>query len=227
MNKLLIILLSLISINVYADKCDSKTKSELLKAANEIKVDYDEYEKTEIVESDGLKYTSVDRYLNISLYNLSDEIILQISNDYNDEMMFADKSEFKEGKFTFKDNNMFNVVKYKIEIYSNISCDKYLIKTINYTKPMYNSNYNYEICQKNKDVPYCNKYITNNKYIKNFGFGLDKIVEDYRNGLSFDNEEEPEKNFFEKYYLYIIGGCIVLIGGIGIFIYINKKRSEL
>ena len=34
--------MSLFSMNVYADKCDSKTKSDLLKEANQIKVDYDE-----------------------------------------------------------------------------------------------------------------------------------------------------------------------------------------
>ena len=33
-------------MNVYADKCDSQTKSDLLKEANLIKVDYDENEKT-------------------------------------------------------------------------------------------------------------------------------------------------------------------------------------
>ena len=32
-------------MNVYADKCDSQTKSNLLKEANLIKVDYDENEK--------------------------------------------------------------------------------------------------------------------------------------------------------------------------------------
>ena len=42
MKYILIIILSLFSLNVSADKCDSKTKSDLLKEANQIKVDYDE-----------------------------------------------------------------------------------------------------------------------------------------------------------------------------------------
>lgn len=226
--KMLLILLSLLSVNVYADKCDSKTKSDLLKSANEIKVDYDEYEMTEEVEEDGEKFTSVDRYLNISIYNLSNEFTLQISNDLNDEMMFVDSSEFKDGKYTFKNDTNYKIIKYKIEVYSNTSCDKYLIKTINYTKPMFNPNYFYEVCQSNTDVPYCSKYITNEKYIKKYGVGLNEVVDNYRNGLSFDDEEEKEKSFWEKYYLYIIIGSILGIGTItGIIVFINKKRSEL
>lgn len=226
--KMLLILLSLISINVYADKCDSKTKSDLLKSANEIKVDYDEYEKTEEVEEDGEKFTSVDRYLNISIYNLSNEFTLQISNNLNDEMMFVDSSEFKDGKYTFKNETNYKIIKYKIEVYSNVSCDKYLVKTINYTKPMFNPNYYYEVCQSNTDVPYCSKYITNEKYIKKYGIGLEEVVDNYRNGLSFSDDEEEEKSFWEKYYLYIIIGGIVGVGIIaGVVVFINKKRSEL
>ena len=52
MKYILILIMSLLSMNVYADKCDSQTKSDLLKEANLIKVDYDE--KNEKVSDIGI-----------------------------------------------------------------------------------------------------------------------------------------------------------------------------
>ncbi len=69
-----------------------------------------------------------------------------ISNftDIDDKVIYVKNDKFKEGKYTFNDINTYHVVKYKISVYSNTSCDRYLIKNITYTKPMYNSNYNYD-----------------------------------------------------------------------------------
>lgn len=227
MKYILIIILSLFSINVSADKCDSKTKSDLLKEANQIKVDYDEVEKTEEVDDGYNKYTAVDRFLNISLYNLSNNFSLEISNDYNDNVLYVENNDIKDGKYTFKDDNTYHVVKYKISVYSNTSCDKYLIKNISYTKPMYNSNFNYKICEENSGVPYCQKYITNKKYVFDAAKGLDKAIEEYKNNNNQMPNEEGKESFIKKYLIYIIIGSVVVVGGIGATIIIKKKRSEI
>lgn len=227
MKYILIIILSLFSLNVSADKCDSKTKSDLLKEANQIKVDYDEIEKTEEVDDGYNKYTAVDRSLDISLYNLTNNFSLEISNDYDDKVIYVESNDIKDGKYTFNDKNMYHVVKYKISVYSNTSCDRYLIKNISYTKPMYNSNYNYKICEENSSVPYCQKYITNKKYIFSSGIGLDKVIEDYKNNNNQIPDEIEKESFFKKYLVYIIVGGVVVASGICIAIFIKKKRSEL
>ena len=227
MKYILIIILSLFSLNVSADKCDSKTKSDLLKEANQIKVDYDEIEKTEEVDDGYNKYTAVDRTLNISLYNLTNNFSLEISNDYDDKVIYVESNDIKDGKYTFNDINTYHVVKYKIAVYSNTSCDKYLIKNISYTKPMYNSNYNYKICEENSSVPYCQKYIVNNRYVFDAGKGLDKAIEDYKNNNNQIPGEENKEGFLKKYMVYIIIGGVIVIAGIGVTIVIRKKRSEI
>lgn len=227
MKYILILIMSLFSMNVYADKCDSKTKSDLLKEANLIKVDYDEIEKTEEVDDGYNQYTAVDRSLDISLYNLTNNFSLEISNDINDEVIYAENNEFKDGKYTFNDDDAYTLAKYKIKVYSNTSCDRYLIKTINYTKPMYNPNFNYAICDDNSGVPYCQKYITNKKYIFYNGIGLGEAIDDYKKNGEVIPDEENKKNFFEKYYVYIIVGTVLIAGSVITIVLVNRKRSEI
>lgn len=228
MKYIVIIIISLFtSFNVYADKCDSKTKSDLLKEANQIKVDYEEIEKTEEVDDGYNKYTAVDRSLDISLYNLTNNFSLEISNDIDDKVIYVKNDKFKEGKYTFNDKTTYKIIKYKISVYSDISCDRYLIKTINYTKPMYNSNYNYKICKDNTGVPYCQKYITNTKYVFDAGKGLNKAIEDYnKNGEILPNDDNKE-SFLKKYFIYIIIGSVLIAGGVITIVIVNKKRSEI
>lgn len=226
MKYILILIMSLFSMNVYADKCDSQTKSDLLKEANLIKVDYDENEKTEEIDDGYNKYTAVDRTLDISLYNLTNNFSLEISNDNNDSIIYAENNEFKEGKYTFS-VDAYNIIKYKVKIYSNVSCDRYLIKTINYTKPMYNSNYNYAVCKDNSNVPYCQKYITNKKYVFDAGKGLSEAIDNYKNNGEIIPDDENKNSFFKKYFIYIIIGSVLIAGGVITIVIVNKKRSEI
>lgn len=218
-------------LNVYAD-CDNKVKSNLLKEANQIKVDYEEKSETVHVNAYGDEFDMENYYLNVSLYNLTNNFSLQITNDYNDDNNTIISSYFVDGKYTFKDLNYNTIIKYKIDVYSDVDeCDTYLVKTINYTKPMINPNYYYEACQDNDGISICKKYITNSKYIYNMGIGLDEAVNDIKkNGDK--NIEEPEeennKNFWQKYYVYILSGSgIFVVVLTTVLIIINKKRSEI
>ena len=53
-------------LNVYAD-CDNKVKSNLLKEANQIKVDYEEKSETVHVNAYGDEFDMENYYLNVSL----------------------------------------------------------------------------------------------------------------------------------------------------------------
>lgn len=227
MKRLILITLCMLSLNVYADKCDNSTKKELLKEANEIKVDYDEVVEQVHIKDEYYDYMADETSLNISIYNLTDNMQLEISNDYNDSMIFINKDDYKDGKYTFKDLSYLNVIKYKIEVYSNTSCDKYLVKTINYTKPMYNYNYSYQICKDNSDISICQKYVTSDKNKYSMGIGLEEAVEKYKSGEYKNEEEEQGKSFLENNYMYITVGIACLATITGIIVYINKKRSEI
>lgn len=226
MKYILIIILSLFSLNVSADKCDSKTKSDLLKEANQIKVDYDEIIETVHIKDDMYDQDFTRTTLEISLYNLTNNFNLEISNDKNDTIIYVDNSEIKDGKYKFSDIDYYSIVKYKIAVYSNTSCDRYLIKNISYTKPMYNMNNSYDVCKENENISYCQKYITNPKLVFNMGNGLKEAIDKYKSGDTFIDDGE-NINFFKKYYLYILGGAgVVVVAGMIIY-FINKKRSEI
>ena len=228
MKYIVIIIISLFtSFNVYADKCDSKTKSDLLKEANQIKVDYEEKTESVHVKDEMYDYTTDVTTLLVSIYNLTDNFSLEISNDVNDNISFANKKDYSSGKYTFDDIDYYKIINYKIKVYSNTSCDRYLIKNITYTKPMYNSNYNYKICEENSSVPYCQKYITNKKYVFDAGKGLDKAIDDYKNNNNQMPEEIDKESFFEKYKVYIITGGGVIVIATCVIIFIRKKRSEI
>lgn len=217
-------------LGVYADTCDNKTKSGLLKEANAIKIDYEEKSETVHVNENGEEFDAEKSWLEISLYNVTNNFSLQISNDYNSDKLTVVNSMVTDGKYTFKDYNYNKIIKYKIEVYNNNDCDMYLVKTINYTKPMLNPNYYYQVCEENPGVNICKKFITNSKLIYNMGIGLDEAIKENKKNSSNidDNEEEIKKNFWQKYYIYIIScGCVLTIAGAGAWIYINKKRSEI
>lgn len=226
MKYILILIMSLLSMNVYADKCDSQTKSDLLKEANLIKVDYDEKNKIVHVKDEQYDYDSTITSLMISIYNLSNNFNLEISNNLNDDVIYVDKEDFVDGKYTFEDVDYYKIIKYKIEVYSDTSCDRYLIKTITYTKPMYNLNSSYGVCDGNENISYCQKYITNPKLVFSMGIGLEEAINSYKNG-DVTPDDNNKVNFFAKYYPYMIAG-IVVVGIIGVTIYfINKKRSQI
>lgn len=226
MKYILILIMSLLSMNVYADRCDSKTRSDLLKEANLIKADYDEKNEKIHVKDEQYDYETVKTTLVLSIYNLTNNFSLEISNDKNDTIIYVDKENIKDGKYSFDDIDYYSIVKYKFEVYSETSCDRYLIKTINYTKPMYNLNSSYGVCEGNENISYCQKYITNPKLEFSMGVGLKEAIEKYK---VTDNipDKEDDVNFFLKYYPYIILG-VVGVGMIcGILFFIQKKRSEI
>lgn len=229
MKYIVIIIISLFtSFNVYADKCDSKTKSDLLKEANQIKVDYEEKTESVHVKDEMYDYTTDVTTLLVSIYNLTDNFSLEISNDVNDNISFANKKDYSSGKYTFDDIDYYKIINYKIKVYSNASCDRYLIKTINYKKPMFNSNSVYQICKDNSNVSYCQKYITNPKIVKSMGIGLKEEIDNYNKGNVTPDIEEPQESFFKKYYIYIlIGGGVLIIIGTTTWLFIKKKRSEI
>mgnify|MGYP006885917770 CR=1 FL=1 len=100
-------------MNVYADKCNSQTKSDLLKEANLIKVDYDEKNKKVHVKDEQYDYDSTITSLMISIYNLSNNFNLEISNNLNDDVIYVDKEDFVDGKYTFEDVDYYKIIKYK------------------------------------------------------------------------------------------------------------------
>lgn len=227
MKKIFLLFILVSFINVYADKCTYDQKVELTKLANEIKIDYDEKSKDVHISDEFYEYDTKDVWLELSIYNIPKDFVLEISNDYNKDVISVYGNDIKEGTYTFKDYDYYKIINYSVKVINTSTCDRYTVKTIKYKKPMYNLNYTYDVCKDNEDVPFCNKYITSEKKIYKMGIGLQEAINSYKQTAEEKVENENKKNWFSNNYIYIIGG-IVVVGVIAIgVVYINKKRSEI
>lgn len=227
MRKIFIMFLVFGFIDVYADKCTYDQKYELTRFANEIKIDYDENSKDVHIKDEYYDYKTKEYWLELSIYNIPKDFILEITNDYNKEVVNVYTGDINDGVYTFKDYDYSKIINYTVKVINTGTCDRYTVKTIKYKKPMFNPNYTYAICKENENVPFCNKYITSEKKIYNAGIGLEEAI----NNFKLTNEEKVEnidkKNWFEKNYKYIIIGVLGLSVVGGLVFYINKKRSEI
>lgn len=227
MKKIFILFLLVSFINVYADKCTYDQKVEFTKLANEIKVDYDEKSKDITVNDEIYNYTAKDYWIELSIYNIAKDFILEISNDYNNEVIKVYDNSIKEGVYSFKDYDYYKIINYKIDIYNVNTCDMYKVKSINFRKPMFNPNYYYDACKSNDDLSICKKYITNSKLVYEAGIGLNEAIKGFRNNEIQDFDGDSTTKSFNNIYI-IVGGVILLIGlSGGVYYIIYRKRSAI
>lgn len=227
MKKIFLLFIFVSFINVYADKCTYDQKVELTKLANEIKVDYDEKSKDVHVIDEQYDFITKDYWLEISIYNIPKDFILEISNDYNDDIIKVHDNSIKDGLYTFKDYDYYKIINYKVDIYNVSTCDTYKVKSISFRKPMLNPNYYYDVCKSNDDLSICKKYITNSKLVYEAGIGLNDAIKGFRNNeiQDFDGDSTTKSNN----NIYIIVGGVILFIGIcgGIYYIIYRKRSAI
>lgn len=220
----LIIIFGLSFINVYADKCSYDQKVELSKLANEIKIDYEEKTEDIVFDEGHGTFNVTNIWLDINLYNISNRLTLKITNDYNSDMIVANSNQVKGGLYSFKDYDYSKIINYKIEIYDSGECDNILVKTKKYKKPMYNMNYNFDICKENSDVSICQKYVLSPKKYYPLGYGLEEEIKNLKNETKEEKIEEEKS----KSIIYIVAGGVVTLVVIGaVWIVIHRKRSEI
>ena len=225
--KLLLGVILLSSVNVYAATCSGADLQKVSKAANGIKTNYTINEGKVKENSD--KY-EVDPSIEFSIYNITSDVFLKITNDFNQDETIVTYSKTNNGKYSFSTDEMFKKRTYYIEVFSNLdSCKADSIKSITLKKPYYNPNSAYAICIDNPDVPMCQTYITEDTGVSEQY--IDAKVKEYlsKNGMTTTKKGDvtDDGNFFTKNWkiLAIGGGVVVLL--IGGYIIISKKRSAL
>lgn len=232
--KVLVILSLIIRLNVYADNCSNK---DLLNEANKVKVSHEVVtEKVKYGEDSGLldydpdpnETYDVDTFY-ITIYNITENMLISVSNDLDDEIFSIGYSDTDSGKYTFTSTNVGDIVKYKFEISSvDDKCYMDVLKTIRYTKPKYNMNYGLLYCQENPDDRYCQKFISTDSSMT--GEKMQKYIEQKNKTVittKKSNDDEKDSIFTSLNIKYIIIGVIVIGVGVTAGVIINKKRSAL
>lgn len=233
----LIVFLLLGFINVDAAACKANEKTKLDEAANKVKIGYDEVMTKKTITRNSLDlegqpfegaYEVTEESLKITVYGISNDIFIIMTSDENDEEVVINNENSTDGKYSFVNENITDLVNYKFDIYSNVeSCDTTLLKTVNFTKPFLNPNARYEACVDNQNVPFCQKYIT-----KLFNIPEEELVDSitkYLNGeLEVEDPTEEGKNNKKNNYLIYgaIGGSTLIVFAIA-YIMISKRRGAL
>lgn len=184
---LVVTIIFLYKIDVYAKTCTTSEEKTLIKEALQIDVSY------ELSLWDN-PYEADDSYhYNIRVLNLGPNLYVEINNVPYDYRYVKNGELFIENAYT---NGGYSVT---IEVYGNSKCKDKLLRSIKLKLPYYNAysereecaNYtSYNICKRNANT----SEITEEEFLKQ----IEKIKEKAKNQNTSLQEEEKEKNIFQK-----------------------------
>ncbi len=209
--------MALFSINnVKAASCNYKEQAKLNKEAANVHKEY------EFVGEDQLNY-----HFKIYLTNITDNLRLVVTNNYNDQELNITKQDLVDGVYTIETKIATRKVKYNIEMYATTGdCAGEKLISTSITTPRYNPYSTSYICKQVPDYKYCGIFVDTSKitYAKFIENG-----EKYKQSL--DKEDTKEKSLINKIFSFLDGYkwyfiiCIIGIGLlIGIIILKNKFK---
>lgn len=237
--KIMFLLLLFIPIEVFAATCDYEENAILnnealnVKANYEIKVDRykDDHPPDEILGTpEAEEYYVEEEYIQINILNLTENLYVVVTNDYDDTEVTYNYSNTTDGNISIKWIHMMDLVKYKIEVYTsdNTNCADDLLRTLYVSLPRYNDYSTYAVCDKVPDYYLCQRYVT---YEKVEFVDFEKSI---RNEIAKVEAEEKEKNekhwydyivsFFENYWVPIVVIVVVAAGGTITYVIIRNKK---
>lgn len=164
------VLLSIIFLpDAKALSCSNKDANDLVAYASYVKAKYDiidnSKKKTAKIDKETKNFIIPNFTFNITVYNVTDNIYLEITNDINDEVITVYNKDTKNNTYTFSNYDFGQIYKYTINILSNNpSCSGESLRKINLTKPKYNAYSEFDECKDSK-VVYCQKFTSTNKKI--------------------------------------------------------------
>lgn len=221
--------------NIKAESCLKEVSRYLTKEAYYIKTNYEVIDKStykDIKIGENETTFKIPRYeFNISIYNLTEELYLVITNSLSDITRTVNYSDTDNGTYSFIDDEFGQISKYTIDIYSsNADCLNKKLKTIKFTRPMYNAYSEYAYC-KNSSNYYCQKFTKTKLNLKGNEDFLSKIkVNNDRRSEEIKKNEEPKERgivdlIVDNWQMYLgifIGTIFISI----ILVFVIKKRKS-
>ena len=227
---LTIILFGVSIINANADSCSNEEKARLKKEAAKVKMVYEEAEGVESFEVDphtGKKIPITYNYFKIILSNITDELVVMVKNNTNDDSIKIDYNLTENGLYSFDWNNIDEIVNFSYEVFGNTTAcsgeklaDGYLVT------PKYNVLHETALCDGITDFAACDKYINENTSQE----VLQERINEYRKNNKKDGEKDESK--FEylisilKEHKILVGGVILIVIGSGVALVINRRRKR-
>lgn len=222
--------------NVHAE-CGYETQAKLNSEAATIKAIYEEVQKemdrNTYVCGDGVdECTEYYSVFKISILNLSENFYVKVTSDNNFNKTFYYK-DAQDGIVSFELSDLTKVNTFTFNVYNTdkSGCSQKLNRTFYLTTPRLNEYYNFNICEKIPDYYMCQKFVTyEDKGLTDFIH----VTNEYKD-KKIAEEEELNKNFFEKLWsfikdnktIFITSTVVIITIGIGTVIIIKKKRKDI
>lgn len=225
--------LMMLSFNVKAaSTCSSEREMELSSLANNVNVDYINYEKA---MDDGMlegEEVGTSPAFYIRVYNLSSDLNLKVNLDGSKNYTYVSSTDAADDGVIYLDNSFADSINnYNLTIRSNDSnCQNEVLRTITITLPMFNYFYVNGECEANADFYLCQEFTTTDYSDVKYSTFTSEL-ETYKEEKA---KEEAKKstityktfNFVKTYKWFFIAGGIIILGVIITIIIIKKKRSK-
>ena len=233
---ILTIIFSFILIHSVNAECSYQERKDLLNEAKSVDISFNvdnKIEKITFIDPDTGESEIIDKnnysfFMNITPF--SSDIFLKITNDYNDEVIMVNSSDFSNNVYSYPISNTTDIIKYTFTFYSNKdNCYASKITTRQLKKPKENPIYFYSICSDSRlmDNKYCKQFIDTD-----FNIEESEIIKILSTSINqngrVDNENIINKVFkILKKYWYIVTIILVSLITLIVILIIRKKRSEL
>ncbi len=237
MNKKTLFIFTLFSLFVWvlkpnAETCTTAELARLKKEAAKVKLTYieeeEEIELTPEMIADGASKPLLNPYFNMKLANVTPELEVYITNDYNDdgEMVYGSSVN---GLYEFRWDEVYDIVKftYKVSASSTSSCPQEELSIGYLVTPKYNTFADMVMCEGISDYKYCSKFVT---FEMNY-LDQEKKIKDYI-AEKKAKESESKENIFDKISEFINEHKTLVIGGamavaaVGVTYVIMVKRRK-
>ena len=210
-----ILFITMIFINKVDADCTYEERQELLKEANNINA----YFEANVPQ----------RIFTFYLYNLSDDLSVEVTNTINDKKITINKNNLTNGLYTYSEFEIDKSGIYTLNIYSNkTNCYQKKITSKRVKKGIINSFANEEVCKGIEEYYYCNQVL--DKEITLSRQDVYEKIEDYKQVLEEKNKVVEKEKFsllkFIKKYWYLFMIFIGIGVGVLIIIFINKSSRE-
>ena len=222
-------------ITAKATTCTNEEYVKLKQVASNVGHTYEEKQEevdpNTYLKNDEVGYGPLyESYLSVIFSNITNDIYIKISNDYNDEVKYVRYQDTKDGIYSFDWKNIDKITKFTYEVYSSTetSCPDEKYYTGYIILPKYNEVSESAMCNGLNDFEPCNRYITTN---------MDPAEQERRiqEKIKIVEEKEAKKNkkwyqkigdFGKKYAVVIIAGSIIVIVGVATVV-VDKKRKRV
>lgn len=158
----------------------------------------------------------------IEFYGLSDELYLEVTNDYNDDVDVYTKDNFEDGVLVIQSKTVTEKINYRVSVYTtDTTCSNRILRNINFSTNKYNIFVSNEVCNDRYDtIKYCNPFYDVED------MSLTEFVNLVNEEIAKLEVHYTFKDYVKKYYLFVLIPFLVISIVYIVRIIIFKRRKK-